>query len=119
MSSDRGEAATRAKEQQQETDQQHAAQRGIPDAAEIAGATEPHTDDTRKMASQPKPDVSEQGRGELLNKLFSYFHNSREELARAIGVHRSTVDRWLNGTSRPNNSTLLRMRRLAQERRIE
>jgi transcriptional regulator with XRE-family HTH domain len=68
---------------------------------------------------EPKPDVSDQGAAELLPKLLNYFHNNREELARALGLHRSTVDRWLNGKSRPNNSTLLRMRRIAQERRID
>jgi DNA-binding NtrC family response regulator len=71
------------------------------------------------MSSEPKPDVSDQDYRELLPKLLNHFHNNREELARAIGLHRSTVDRWLNGKSRPNNSTVLRMRRLAQERRIE
>jgi DNA-binding NtrC family response regulator len=70
-------------------------------------------------ASEPKPDVSDQDYQELLPKLLNHFHNNREELARALGLHRSTVDRWLNGKSRPNNSTVLRMRRLAQERRIE
>jgi DNA invertase Pin-like site-specific DNA recombinase len=86
-------------------------------------ATEKPIDDsattTGNADTRPKPDLSDQDAAELLPKLFSYFHNNREELARALGVHRSTVDRWLNGTSRPNNSTLLRMRRLAQERRIE
>jgi DNA-binding NtrC family response regulator len=75
--------------------------------------------DTATAASQPKPDVSDQDYQELLPKLMSHFHNNREELARALGLHRSTVDRWLNGKSRPNNSTVLRMRRMAQERRIE
>jgi transcriptional regulator with XRE-family HTH domain len=68
---------------------------------------------------EPKPDVSDQGAAELLPKLFAYFHENREELARALGVHRSSVDRWLAGTGRPNTSTLLRMRRIAQERRID
>jgi transcriptional regulator with XRE-family HTH domain len=69
--------------------------------------------------AEAKPDVSDQDAAQLLPKLFNYFHNNREELARALGVHRSSVDRWLAGTSRPNTSTLLRMRRIAQERRIE
>ena len=64
-------------------------------------------------------DVSHLDSPQLLPKLFDYFHNNREELARALGLHRSTVDRWFIGKSRPNNSTLLRMRRLAQERGIE
>jgi len=68
---------------------------------------------------EPKPDVSDQGAAELLPKLFAYFHENREELARALGVHRSSVDRWMAGTGRPNTSTLLRMRRIAQERRID
>ena len=69
--------------------------------------------------AEDKPDVSNLDSLQLLPKLFDYFHNNREELARALGVHRSTVDRWFAGTSRPNNSTVLRMRRLAQERGIE
>jgi transcriptional regulator with XRE-family HTH domain len=63
-----------------------------------------------------KPDVSDQDYNELLPKLMSYFNNDREELARALGLNRSTVDRWFNGKSRPNNSTVLRMRNLARER---
>ncbi|HXG93969.1 MAG TPA: helix-turn-helix domain-containing protein [Blastocatellia bacterium] len=77
-----------------------------------------HQEQMPEGFEQAKTDVSHQDASELLPKLMSYFHNSREELARALGVHRSTVDRWLNHTSRPNNSTLLRMRRLAQERHI-
>jgi transcriptional regulator with XRE-family HTH domain len=69
--------------------------------------------------AEEKPDVSNLDSPQLLPKLFDYFHNNREELARALGLHRSTVDRWFSGKSRPNNSTLLRMRRLAQEREIE
>jgi transcriptional regulator with XRE-family HTH domain len=69
--------------------------------------------------AEEKPDVSNLDSPELLPKLFDYFHNNREELARALGIHRSTVDRWFSGKSRPNNSTLLRMRRLAQERGIQ
>ena len=105
---------------QQDTDPQAAASgQGIQNIADITGGTDPHADDTARMASEPKPDVSDQDYQELLPKLLNYFHNNREELARAIGLHRSTVDRWLNGKSRPNNSTVLRMRRVAQERRIE
>ena len=74
---------------------------------------------TAATRAEEKPDVSNLHSPQLLPKLFDYFHNNREELARALGVHRSTVDRWMNGTSRPNNSTLLRMRRLAQERGIK
>ncbi|MFP5261092.1 MAG: helix-turn-helix domain-containing protein [Blastocatellia bacterium] len=92
---------------------------GIQNISDITGGTDPHADDTARMASEPKPDVSDQDFQELLPKLLNYFHNNREELARAIGIHRSTVDRWLNGKSRPNNSTVLRMRRVVQERRIE
>lgn len=71
-----------------------------------------------EVAGHAKPDVSDQGYQELLPKLMSYFHDDKEELARALGLQRSTVDRWFNGKSRPNNSTVLRMRRIAQERRI-
>lgn len=105
--------------QQAQSSQTPRSEQGIADSAAITGGTDPHADDTDRMVSQPKPDVSDQGFQELLPKLLSYFHNNREELARAIGLHRSTVDRWLNGKSRPNNSTVLRMRRVAQERRIE
>jgi transcriptional regulator with XRE-family HTH domain len=69
--------------------------------------------------AEEKLDVSNLDSPQLLPKLFDYFHNNREELARALGIHRSTVDRWFSGKSRPNNSTLLRMRRLAQERGIQ
>jgi transcriptional regulator with XRE-family HTH domain len=103
MSRNTSEAATTAREQEQDT-QSQSEQHAFSNAPEIA---------------QPKPDVSDQDYTELLPKLLGHFHNNREELARAVGVHRSTVDRWLNNTSRPNNSTVLRMRRLAQERRIE
>jgi len=67
---------------------------------------------------EPKPDFSDKDATELLPMLLNHFHNNREELARALGLHRSTVDRWMNQTSRPNNSTLLRMRRIAQERLV-
>src|SRR5215208_4110853 len=66
-------------------------------AANNRGAASEQATDT--ASSQPKPDVSDQGYQELLPKLMSHFHNNREELARAIGLHRSTVDRWLNGKS--------------------
>ncbi|HJQ68750.1 MAG TPA: helix-turn-helix domain-containing protein [Blastocatellia bacterium] len=81
-------------------------------------AKEPQPRNTETISANQKPDVSDVDATELLPKLFDYFHNNREELARALGVHRSTVDRWFASTSRPNNSTLLRMRRLAQERQI-
>jgi hypothetical protein len=68
---------------------------------------------------QTRPDVSREVYQELLSKLMPHFNNKRERLARALGLHRSTVDRWLNGNSKPNTSTVLRMRRLIQERRIE
>lgn len=74
---------------------------------------------TAATRAEEKPDVSDLDSPQLLPKLFDYFHNNREELARALGLHRSTVDRWFSGKSRPNNSTLLRMRKLAQERLIE
>lgn len=68
---------------------------------------------------EPRPDVSDVSYQELVPKLLALFNNNREQLGRALGLHRSTVDRWLNGKSRPNTSTILRMRRLAQERNIE
>lgn len=98
--SNAGDAATKARENETAQAQNEAA-RPEPGASEI------------------KPDVSDQGAGQLLPKLLNHFNNNREELARALGLHRSTVDRWMNGTSRPNNSTLLRMRRIAQERLLD
>lgn len=94
------EAATVAREQQQDINSAEATQPG-------------------DALLEPKPDFSDKSAEELLPQLMNQFNNSREELARALGLHRSTVDRWINGTSRPNNSTLLRMRRLAQERLVE
>jgi len=81
-------------------------------------AGEQHNEESAEQG-QPKPDVSDQGADELLPKLLDYFHSNREELAGALGVDKSSVDEWLDGASHPNNSTLLRMRRLAQERRVE
>jgi transcriptional regulator with XRE-family HTH domain len=118
MSSNTSEAATAAREQQPEDDQEQATQQGSPVTSQGAGVTSVGTGQSEMPANQPKPDLSDQDHTELLPKLMGYFHNNREELARALGLHRSTVDRWLNGTSRPNNSTVLRMRRLAQERGI-
>ncbi len=90
---------------------------GVANSAGITGGTNAQTgNDTQ---TQAKPDVSDQDWQELVPKLMAEFNNNREQLARAIGLHRSTVDRWLNGKSRPNTSTILRMRRLMQERRIE
>jgi hypothetical protein len=113
------ESATATQDQQPHDTSTSDQGRAIPNAAEVTGATDPHADDTTAMQSEPKPDVSDQGAEELLPRLLAYFHNNREELARAIGVHRSSVDRWILGKMRPNNSTVLRMRRIAQERRIE
>lgn len=101
--SDTSEATTRAKEQQYENEPLE---------------SEATKSDSNAASFEPKPDVSDKQAAELLPRLLEFFHNNREELARALGLHRSTVDRWLNGKSRPNNSTLLRMRRLAQERNI-
>ena len=129
MSSKTSEATTAAREEQSQDNKADATEQN-PQAntppVTSQGASQNRTatagqqaGDAEGTASEAKPDVSDQDYQELLPKLLSYFHNSREELARALGLHRSTVDRWLNGKSRPNNSTVLRMRRLAQERRIE
>ena len=83
-----------------------------------SGATTPAQQATREEFA-PRPDVSDQDWPQLVPKLLALFNNNREQLGRALGLHRSTVDRWLNGKSRPNTSTILRMRRLAQERRVE
>jgi|SRR5215216_7502703 len=142
--SNTGEATTTARDQEAQEDQASAAeQQATEQQADTTAATQqdPQSSNesfggreashhqpadaagqaagTAAASSRPKPDVSDQDYQELLPKLMSHFHNNREELARAIGLHRSTVDRWLNGKSRPNNSTVLRMRRIAQERRIE
>ncbi|HKS39312.1 MAG TPA: helix-turn-helix transcriptional regulator [Blastocatellia bacterium] len=101
--SNTSEATTKAKEPQAENE------------ALESGATKA---DAYADSFEPKPDLSDQGAEELLPKLLELFHNNRVELALALGLSRSTVDRWLNGKSRPNNSTLLRMRGLAQERGV-
>ena len=101
--SNTSEATTRAKQQQDENESLE------------AGATKA---DTYADSFEPKPDLSDQSAEELLPKLLEIFHNNRVELAVALGLHRSSVDRWLNGKSRPNNSTLMRMRGLAQERGV-
>jgi hypothetical protein len=98
--SNTGEATTRAKQQ---------------DELLEAGATKA---DSYAEAFEPKPDLSDKSAEELLPKLLELFHDNRAELALALGLNRSTVDRWLTGKSRPNNSTLLRMRGLAQERGV-
>jgi Helix-turn-helix len=90
---------------------------GVASSANV-DATTP-AQDTSKEQFEPRPDMSDQDYKELLPKLLALFNNNREQLGRALGLHRSTVDRWLNGKSRPNTSTILRMRRLAQERNIE
>jgi len=90
---------------------------GVANSANV-DATAPAPEAGREQF-EPRPDVSEQNYQELLPKLLALFNNNREQLGRALGLHRSTVDRWLNGKSRPNTSTILRMRRLAQERNIE
>lgn len=92
---------------------------GVANSADIAGGTGARADDNARTQTQAKPDVSDQDWRELVPKLMAAFNNNREQLGRALGLHRSTVDRWLNGKSRPNTSTILRMRRLMQERRIE
>ena len=126
--SNTGEATTTVRDHEEQDDQTTTAEQGREISTQSAAAEEApqdqparpeHTSDPSPLASEPKPDVSDQNYQELLPKLLNYFNNNREELARALGLHRSTVDRWLNGKSRPNNSTILRMRRLAQERRIE
>ena len=129
--SNTGEATTTAREQEEQDNQtataEQQSQSDITASTEqspqlnapSAATQEAPQHQTAEVASESKPDVSDQGYQELLPKLMNYFHNKREELARALGLHRSTVDRWLNGKSRPNNSTILRMRRLAQERRID
>jgi DNA-binding transcriptional regulator YiaG len=105
--------------QQAETGPAASSNQAVEASRASTGGAQQQATDVAATAPQPKPDVSDQDYQELLPKLMNHFHNNREELARAIGLHRSTVDRWLNGKSRPNNSTVLRMRRLVQERGIE
>jgi len=90
---------------------------GVAGSANTGAATSAQEATEREFA--PRPDVSDQNWQELVPKLLGLFNNNREQLARALGLHRSTVDRWLNGKSKPNTSTILRMRRLAQERQVE
>lgn len=90
---------------------------GVASSANV-NATSSAEEATRREFA-PRPDVSDQGWQELVPKLLGLFNNNREQLARALGLHRSTVDRWLNGKSKPNTSTILRMRRLSQERQVE
>ncbi|HKP11173.1 MAG TPA: helix-turn-helix transcriptional regulator, partial [Blastocatellia bacterium] len=90
---------------------------GVAGSANVGAATSAQEATEREFA--PRPDVSDQGWQELVPKLLGLFNNNREQLGRALGLHRSTVDRWLNGKSKPNTSTILRMRRLAQERQVE
>lgn len=75
--------------------------------------------DNIKISAEDKPDASDLGASELLPKLLEYFNNNHEELARAVGVQREIVETWFDGTGSPNESTVLRMRRIVQERRIE
>jgi Helix-turn-helix len=90
---------------------------GVASSANV-DATAPVPQASREQF-EPRPDVSDVSYQELVPKLLALFNNNREQLGRALGLHRSTVDRWLNGKSRPNTSTILRMRRLAQERNVE
>ena len=90
---------------------------GVANSANAGAATSAQEATEREFA--PRPDVSDQNWQDLVPKLLGLFNNNREQLARALGLHRSTVDRWLNGKSKPNTSTILRMRRLAQERQVE
>jgi hypothetical protein len=93
------------------------ADEGVASSANVDAATASQT--ATKEQFEERPDLSDQSYRELLPKLLALFNNNREQLGRALGLHRSTVDRWLNGKSRPNTSTILRMRRLAQERNVE
>ena len=95
---------------------------GDPDEG-VAGSANVNAETPAQQATReefaPRPDMSNQDWQQLVPKLLALFNNNREQLGRALGLHRSTVDRWLNGKSRPNTSTILRMRRLAQERHVE
>ena len=82
-------------------------------------STKEGSENNQDQSDQPKPDVSELGAEELLPKLQEYFHNNQEELARALGLQREIVDSWMDGTGSPNESTVMRMRRIVQERHIE
>ena len=55
---------------------------------------------------------------ELMTRLREHFENSNEELAKALGVRRTTVDRWFAGETKPNGNSLMRAKRLAQMRGI-
>jgi hypothetical protein len=93
---------------------------GVANSANVnATSSASSAEEATRREFAPRPDVSDQNWQELVPKLLGLFNNNREQLARALGLHRSTVDRWLNGKSKPNTSTILRMRRLAQERQVE
>ena len=119
MSNTSDTATMRATEQEAEAQTTQPQSQGETTAQTAQDKTTTTAANETQTQPEPKPDVSDKSIDELLPMLSSYFHNNREELGRALGVHRSTVDRWFSGKSRPNNSTLLRMRRVVQERRIE
>src|SRR5947209_11785520 len=53
---------------------------------------------------------------ELIQRLREFFNNSNDELATALGVRRTTVDRWEAGETKPNQNTMMRARKLARMR---
>jgi hypothetical protein len=55
---------------------------------------------------------------ELMNSLKQHFNDSNEELANALGVRGTTVDRWFAGETRPNENTIMKARKLAMMRGV-
>lgn len=70
--------------------------------------------------SPSDPDKQEQERfseaRELLKSLLKHFDNNRSKLATALAIDESLIDEWIEGSSSPNTSSIMRMRMLAQER---
>ncbi len=56
---------------------------------------------------------------ELMNKLKELFGDSNADLAIALGVRTTTVDRWFAGETVPNENTVMKAKKLAQMRGIE
>src|SRR5258708_6113772 len=55
---------------------------------------------------------------ELMTRLKAHFNDSNEELANALGVRNTTVDRWFAGETMPNENTVMKAKKLANIRGI-
>lgn len=52
----------------------------------------------------------------LMTRLKKFYNDSHDELAKALGVHQTTVDHWFAGETHPNDNTVMRARKLAMMR---